>query len=100
RSAEARRPMRGGTLAGYIAYEAGLALEPKLMPLAARRTGGDGPLVWFGLFDHATAIPAADVPQWLAERAGEGPASIGPLEPQLSPGSYVEAFGRLLEAIR
>ena len=98
--ANAAREMHGGTLAGYIAYEAGLALEPRLQPLAARRTGGDGPLVWFGLFDHAKAIPAAEVPQWLAERAGGGLASIGPLEPQITPGAYVEAFDALQEAIR
>jgi hypothetical protein len=34
-----------GEWAGYIAYEAGLALEPRLMPLAAARTGATGPLV-------------------------------------------------------
>jgi len=98
--AEAARAMHGGTLAGYIAYEAGLALEPRLMPLAATRTGSEGPLVWFGLFDRATTIPAADVPQWLAARAGEGRASIGPLEPQISPGAYREAFEALQSAIR
>src|SRR5688572_221393 len=100
REAEAARAMHGGTLAGYIAYEAGLALEPKLATLAAQRTGGDGPLVWFGLFDKATTIPAAEVPPWLASRAGEGHASIGPLEPQITPGAYVEAFEALQEAIR
>ena len=98
--ADAARRESGGTLAGYIAYEAGLAIEPKLMPLAAERTGAEGPLVWFGLFDHAKAIPAAEVPQWLAERAGGGLASIGPLEPQITPGAYVEAFDALQEAIR
>ena len=98
--AEAARTMHGGTLAGYIAYEAGLAMEPRLMPLAQRRTGGDGPLAWFGLFDRATAIPAAEVPDWLAARAADGPASIGPLEPQISPGAYVAAFDALQEAIR
>jgi para-aminobenzoate synthetase/4-amino-4-deoxychorismate lyase len=38
-------------LAGYLAYEAGLALEPRLAPLAAARSGAAGPLVWFGAFD-------------------------------------------------
>ena len=85
--ADAARRESGGTLAGYIAYEAGLAIEPKLMPLAAERTGAEGPLVWFGLFDAATAIPAAEVPQWLADRASDGPASIGPLDPQVSTGA-------------
>lgn len=98
--AEATRQMTGGTLAGYIAYEAGLALEPRLMPLAGERSGADGPLVWLGLFDRATAIPAAEVPKWLAERAGPGLASIGPLEPQISTGAYLEAFETLREAIR
>ena len=98
--ADAARTMHGGTLAGYIAYEAGLALEPRLAPLAAERSGAAGPLVWFGLFESATVIPAAEVAQWLAARAGSGPASIGPLEPQLSTGGYLEAFAALKEAIR
>src|SRR3990170_299571 len=66
-AADAARRATGGTLAGYLAYEAGLALEPKLAPLAAKRTGAGGPLVWFGLFDAATGIPTAEVPRWLAE---------------------------------
>ena len=88
-AAEAARQSTGGTLAGYLAYEAGLALEPKLAPLAAARSGAGGPLVWFGLFDAATVIPAAEVPRWLADRADSGPASIGPLEPQISTGGYL-----------
>jgi para-aminobenzoate synthetase/4-amino-4-deoxychorismate lyase len=89
----------GGTLAGYIAYEAGLALEPKLAALAPARTGAAGPLVWLGLFDAAQVVPAAKVPAWLAERANGHPA-LGPLEPQLSQGGYNEAFAGLQEAIR
>src|SRR5688500_6000161 len=99
-AADAARQRTGATLAGYLAYEAGLALEPKLAPLAAGRSGAGGPLVWFALFDAATIIPAAEMPRWLAERAGSGTASIGPLEPQLSTGGYLEAFATLQEAIR
>jgi para-aminobenzoate synthetase/4-amino-4-deoxychorismate lyase len=99
-AADAARRAGGGTLAGYLAYEAGLALEPKLGPLADARSGAAGPLVWFGLFDAPRIIPAADVPQWLADRAEDGPASIGPLDPQLSIGGYLQAFDRLQEAIR
>jgi para-aminobenzoate synthetase/4-amino-4-deoxychorismate lyase len=89
----------GGTLAGYIAYEAGLALEPKLAPLAEARSGAAGPLVWLGLFDEMRTIPSAEVPDWLAEN-GAGEASLGPLEPQVSFGAYAAAFARLQEAIR
>ncbi len=96
--AEAAR-RSGGELAGYIAYEAGLALEPKLAGLAAARTGASGPLVWLGLFDPPQQIAADDVPDWLAARS-QGTGSIGPLEPQVSQGAYEEAFAQLQEAIR
>ncbi|MFA6218759.1 MAG: aminodeoxychorismate synthase component I [Erythrobacter sp.] len=89
----------GGTLAGYLAYEAGLALEPKLAGLAEARSGGAGPLVWLALFEAATRIPAGEVAEWLATHA-EGGGSVGPLEPQLSPGGYARAFAQLQDAIR
>ncbi len=94
-----RRLPNGGTLAGYIAYEAGLALEPKLRPLADARSGAAGPLVWLGLFEDSETISPGDVPDWLAAHA-EGSAALGPLEPQVSPGAYAEAFEKLQEAIR
>jgi len=97
--AEAARVAQGGHLAGYLAYEAGLALEGRLAPLAARRSGAAGPLVWLGLFDDPDIIPAADMPGWLAAQS-EGEASIGPMRPQISTGAYHAAFARLQEAIR
>jgi para-aminobenzoate synthetase/4-amino-4-deoxychorismate lyase len=97
--ADAARGETGGQLAGHIAYEAGLALEPKLAGLADARTGAAGPLVWLGLFDgQPERIAPDDVPGWLNARA-EGDASLGPLEPQLSPGGYEAAFETLREAI-
>ena len=90
---------QGRDLAGMFAYEAGLALEPRLAPLIAGRSGAQGPLVWFGAFDGYQTIPAAQVPQRLLELA-EGPrGSLGPMEPQLSPGGYAHAFASLQEAI-
>ena len=89
----------GADLAGFIAYEAGLALEPRLAPHAAARTGAGGPLLWFGAFAGCETIAAADVPGWLAAAAAGGPASIGPLDPQLSPGGYARNFAALDEAI-
>jgi len=97
-AAEAARVACGGALAGYIAYEAGLALEPKLAHLAPARSGAAGPLVWLGLFDAPHAIAAEDVPGWLEARA-QGPGTLGPMEPQLSPGGYAAAFATLREAI-
>ena len=99
-AADRARRESGGTLAGYIGYEAGLAIEARLAPLAAKRSGAAGPLVWLGLFDECRQLPAAAMPRWLAERAGEGPAVLGPLDPQVSISGYLEAFARLQEAIR
>ena len=89
---------QGHELAGYVAYEAGLALEPRLSPLAATRNGAAGPLLWFGAFVGHEVIAAADVPTWLA-RYSTGTPTIGPLEPQLSLGGYVQVFAQLQEAI-
>ena len=89
----------GAELAGYFAYEAGLALEERLAPLAAARTGAAGPLVWFGAFDGYREIAAQAVPAWLAERGGQALAQIGPIEPQLSSGGYARAFAELQERI-
>ena len=89
----------GLDLAGHIAYEAGLALEPKLAPLLAGRCGAAGPLLWFGAFDRFETIPAAAVPQRLREMAQGPSGTLSPLEPQLSAGGYDRAFAELQERI-
>ena len=88
----------GAQLAGYLAYEAGLALEPKLARLAPARSGAAGPLVWFGAFDAYRELAAGAVPAWLAAQAS-GPAQVGPLDPQLSAGGYAQVFAALQERI-
>ncbi len=90
----------GRHMAGYLAYEAGLCLEPKLEKLASARTGNAGPLVWFGAFADYTRIAPGDVPAWLSANAEGRKGSIGPLEPQVSPGGYDRAFAKLQDAIR
>ncbi|GGB88289.1 para-aminobenzoate synthetase [Novosphingobium endophyticum] len=89
----------GWHLAGYIAYEAGLALEPRLRDLLPERAGAAGPLVWFGVFAGHETIRAGDVPSWLADAATGGDAAIGPLEPQVSLGRYGQTFDLLRDAI-
>ena len=93
-AAEAAQAERGGTLAGFIGYEAGLALEPKLRPLADARTGAAGPLVWLGLFEREQTISADEVDAWLAQQA-PGAASLGPLEPAISLAQWQERFAEL-----
>jgi para-aminobenzoate synthetase/4-amino-4-deoxychorismate lyase len=88
----------GAELAGYIAYEAGLALEPRLAAMAPGQTGAIGPLIWMGAFAGHETIAADEMPAWLAAQA-HGSASIGPLDPQLSAGGYAAAFTALLDKI-
>ena len=98
-AARSSQAAQGGTLAGYIAYEAGLAIEPKLMPLGAERSGSSGALVWLGLFASEQVMAPDEVSGWLAGQS-QGSASLGPLDPQVSQGAYEEAFATLQAAIR
>lgn len=92
---------QGYACAGHIGYEAGLALEPRLAPLAAARSGADGPLVWMGAFDGWQDMAGAQVGAWLAAHAAQDPAPrIGPMVPAIGPGAYAAAFGHIAEAIR
>jgi para-aminobenzoate synthetase/4-amino-4-deoxychorismate lyase len=52
--------LRGaGYAAGFIAYEAGHSLEPKLAPLRHAPGESDPPLLWFGLFERSEEIDLA-----------------------------------------
>src|SRR3954452_25017623 len=53
--------------AGFLAYEAGHALGPKLTPLACTTQPGDRPLLWFGLFGPPESV---DVERLLPDGAG------------------------------
>ncbi len=98
-SALAKIAATPGDWAGYLAYEAGLALEPRLAPLAEERTGAAGPLIWFARFGQVTHMPSAEVERWLSAQA-TGPGRLGPMGAALSAGGYARAFNLVQEAIR
>lgn len=97
---EARRPeevrpaldrLRGRHCAGFIAYEAGHGLEPKLAPVASGAGPGVPPLLWFGLFegweeaDPGALLPDAagawtGTPRPLVEREAHAAAVAAALE--------------------
>jgi para-aminobenzoate synthetase / 4-amino-4-deoxychorismate lyase len=91
-----------GHWAGMIAYEAGLAIEPKLAEHLPARTGAAGPLVWFARFETLTLLDADAAARWLdAEIAAQETkeARLGPLDPQVSIGGYAAAFEAMQGAI-
>ncbi len=87
-----------GHWAGMIAYEAGLALEPRLAARLPARTGAAGPLVWFARFSTMREMTGAEAQGWLDE-AVSGTGRLGPLDPQVTPGGYARGFDQLKAAI-
>ena len=77
----------GGDWAGFLTYEAGLALEPKL---AGRCTApAAAPLLWFGRFDGYRSIKPDALEALLPDPAG---AWVGPPQPRWTLDQYRAAF--------
>ncbi|HWW64573.1 MAG TPA: aminodeoxychorismate synthase component I [Sphingomonadaceae bacterium] len=85
---------KGRHAAGWIGYEAGHALEPRL----ARLARGDAamPLLWFGLFDDIARLSAEDVAALLPDPAG---AWAGAIRPRITREAYEAAVARVLAYI-
>ena len=66
--------------AGWLAYEAGAAFEPRLSAPSV-----PAPMLWFGLFAGFEAISADRMTDWLPDPAG---AWNGPPEPLIDRASY------------
>jgi len=89
-----RAQRQGAWLAGWIGYEGGMALEPRLRPLL-RPSPGE-PLLAFGVY--SSPVPAED---FLAEtRSMARGVRIAPFTPLLSREEYDVSFGRLADYIR
>lgn len=86
--------------AGYLSYEAGLALEERLAPIA-HHAPKDGPqpmpLLWFGLFEGCRLIPADRVAALLPDPAS---VSVDAPWPLVSEADYRAMFDRVQELIR
>lgn len=87
RAEAARRS--GAWVAGYLAYEAGFALEPKLGPLMPRRRAG--PLVALGIYD----APCEAAPVLTQAAAGADEVRLAAPRPLVSRAAYGRAFDRV-----
>ncbi|HEX8513970.1 MAG TPA: chorismate-binding protein, partial [Allosphingosinicella sp.] len=85
--------LRGRTAAGFVAYEAGHALEPKLAPLASDAAPEGPPLLWFGLFEGWEEVDAQAL---LPDPAGAWAARPQPL---VGREAHESAVGQALEHI-
>jgi para-aminobenzoate synthetase / 4-amino-4-deoxychorismate lyase len=84
-------------VAGFLGYEAGLALEPRLASKVVAPPAGAPPLAWFGLFREATRIDAEAVPVLLPDPRG---CWTGELRPRIDRVAYNQAFSTVAELIR
>jgi para-aminobenzoate synthetase/4-amino-4-deoxychorismate lyase len=85
--------LRGQAAAGFLAYEAGHALEPKLAPLRRPPGEDEPPLLWFGLFGEREEIEAE---RFLPDPAG---AWAGRARPLISQAEYEAAVAAVLAHI-
>lgn len=67
----------GRYVAGFLSYEAGYGLMPKLESLP--RPGMLEHTLWFGVFERCRELRGRELGAWLAERAGAEPARISEL---------------------
>jgi para-aminobenzoate synthetase/4-amino-4-deoxychorismate lyase len=87
--ASALEDLRGQTAAGFIGYESGYALEPRLHHLCHAPAPGDPPLLWFGIF--------ADGPEPLPELPDGIGAWVGAPQPLIAQSSYATHLQALEE---
>ena len=79
----------GRHVAGFLAYEAGHALESRLSAIPERRT--ETPLVWFGIFDAPQFVPPEALLGSVLGRA----ARVSTPEPGLDATRYAAALGEV-----
>jgi para-aminobenzoate synthetase/4-amino-4-deoxychorismate lyase len=79
--------------AGFLAYEAGHALEPKLAPLAHTAERGKLPLLWLGLFGAPETV---DIENLLPDGAG---AWASEPRPRIERQAYLAAVARVRDHI-
>ena len=88
----------GCWVAGYLSYELGYALEPRLAQLLRTRRG-DAPLLWLGVFDPPAMAPSDAV---ITAGAHEGAAYVADgIAPNMSLAEYrlaLEKIRRHIEA--
>jgi para-aminobenzoate synthetase/4-amino-4-deoxychorismate lyase len=82
----------GAHAAGFLAYEAGAAIEPRLAALP----DGATPLLWFGLFDTVEILAADAVADLLPDPAG---AWASAPQPAIDRATYDSHVARVLELI-
>ncbi|MHA6721711.1 aminodeoxychorismate synthase component I [Sphingomonas sp. RS2018] len=79
---------QGQHVAGYLTYEAGVAMQPRALPMPAQSQ----PLLWFGVYDAPRLLDHAKVRDWLPPADG---VAIGGARPRVGEADHAAAFARI-----
>lgn len=84
--------------AGFLSYELGYVLEPRLAALLP--DGRSLPLIWFGLYPGREAMTAGEVDTWLANHQRSGTYQFTDVSCAWDGGQYQTRFTTVQEKIR
>ena len=84
--------------AGFLAYELGYVLEPRLSALMPQKR--DVPLIWLGLYKSPAEMTPAQVEHWLATHTRSGSYHFTDVTLAWDEASYLERFAQVQEKIR
>lgn len=84
--------------AGFLAYELGYVLEPKIRSLLPE--GRNVPLLWFGLYDAPREMTEAEVDHWLATHTKSGSYQFTAVATAWDQAEYESRFAAVQEKIR
>jgi para-aminobenzoate synthetase/4-amino-4-deoxychorismate lyase len=93
-----REVQQGAFVAGFLAYEAGYGLLPKLARTAAPTSLEHA--LWFGVFENRRELAGREVAAWLGERAGSEPATVSTLAFDRDQQQYRADFSRIQAHLR
>lgn len=96
--AEAEAASAGKHLAGFLAYELGLAFEARLAPLLPAETAF--PLLWLGVYDAPVELDRLAAWRWLLKRAPRDLVRADGIDFSMSRAAYGAAFSRVMDYIR
>jgi para-aminobenzoate synthetase/4-amino-4-deoxychorismate lyase len=83
----------GCFVAGFLAYEAGYGMQPKLARTTPQPFGEHA--LWFGVFETRRQLSGRELSAWLAAHAGSEPASVSPLRFDRDRRQYRDDFSRI-----
>lgn len=79
--------------AGWVAFESGYFLEPRLQRQA--RLPANVPLLWFGLFRKHAALTPVALARWWRTQVADDTADIADVGLNMSRAEYVDALARI-----